>query len=164
MAARARPCAARTRLFGLIVTLNGALRAPPPPIAAASYSTPKNIYSLSNLGRPRQGLFSFHWTTEAVKYEVPCPPRPSQHPSDNNFEVNLCTDATIRPNSFGFFLFSIVFGSFLFVIVFFFSHLHYRHIRHSEFFFVLFFFMNIMSPAPPIAAALILTALLLIYM
>jgi hypothetical protein len=37
----------------------------------ASYSTPKNIYNLSNLGRPRQGLFSFHWTTE--KYEDPCP-------------------------------------------------------------------------------------------
>jgi hypothetical protein len=33
---------------------------------AASYSTPKNIYNLSNLGRPRQGLFSFHWTTEAM--------------------------------------------------------------------------------------------------
>ncbi len=32
-----------------------------------------------NLGLPRQGLFSFHWTTEALKYEVPCPPpRPSQ--------------------------------------------------------------------------------------
>jgi hypothetical protein len=32
MAARARPCAARTRLFELIATGNGALRAPPPPI------------------------------------------------------------------------------------------------------------------------------------
>jgi hypothetical protein len=29
MAARARPCTARTRLFGLINTPNGALRAPP---------------------------------------------------------------------------------------------------------------------------------------
>jgi hypothetical protein len=29
LAARARPCAARTRLFGLINTPNGALRAPP---------------------------------------------------------------------------------------------------------------------------------------
>jgi hypothetical protein len=27
-------------------------------------------YNLSNLGSPRQGLFSFHWTTEVVKYEV----------------------------------------------------------------------------------------------
>jgi hypothetical protein len=24
-------------------------------------------------GCPRHGLFSFHWTTEALKYEVPCP-------------------------------------------------------------------------------------------
>jgi hypothetical protein len=49
--------------------------APPPPdhrSFAASYSTPKNIYMLSNLGRLRQGLFSIHWTTEAM--EVPCPP------------------------------------------------------------------------------------------
>ncbi len=30
LAARARPCAARTRLFGLIATPNGALRAPVP--------------------------------------------------------------------------------------------------------------------------------------
>jgi hypothetical protein len=34
--ARARPCAVRTRLFELIATPNGTLRAP-------SYSTPKNI-------------------------------------------------------------------------------------------------------------------------
>jgi hypothetical protein len=57
-------------------------RCAPPPANrsfAASYSNPKNIYNLSKLGRPRQGLFSFHWTTEAVKYEAPCPPsRPSQ--------------------------------------------------------------------------------------
>ncbi len=31
LAARARPCAARTRLFGFINMPNGALRAPPPP-------------------------------------------------------------------------------------------------------------------------------------
>jgi hypothetical protein len=64
LAAHARPCAARTRLFELIATPNGALRAPPAHRTyAASYSTPKNIYNLSNLGRPHQGLFSFHWTT-----------------------------------------------------------------------------------------------------
>jgi hypothetical protein len=38
----------------------GAAR-PSPPIAA-SYSALKIIYNLLNLGRPRQGLFSFHWT------------------------------------------------------------------------------------------------------
>jgi hypothetical protein len=49
LAARARPCAARTRLFGLIDTPNGALRAPPPPARrsfAVSYSTPNNIYKI----------------------------------------------------------------------------------------------------------------------
>jgi hypothetical protein len=38
-------------------------RCAPPPLHrsfAASYSTPKNIYNLSDLGRLRQGLFSFH--------------------------------------------------------------------------------------------------------
>jgi hypothetical protein len=66
-------------------------RCAPPPAHrsfAASYSTPKNIYNLSNLGRPHQELFSFHWTTEAMKNEDPCPSK-------------LYTDATIRPNFFG---------------------------------------------------------------
>jgi hypothetical protein len=49
----------RTRLFGFIATPNGALRAPPHHSFAASYSTPKSIYNLSNLGRPRPGLLSF---------------------------------------------------------------------------------------------------------
>ncbi len=48
----------------------GAAR-PPPPLAhrsfAASHSTPKNIKNLSNLGRPRQRLFSFHLTTWRLK-------------------------------------------------------------------------------------------------
>ena len=43
---------------------------------ADSYSTPKNIYNLSNLGRPRPGLLSFQWNTEAMKYEVPSPAPP----------------------------------------------------------------------------------------
>jgi hypothetical protein len=47
LAARARPWAARTRLFGLIDTPNGALRAPPARRSfAVSYSTPKNIYKI----------------------------------------------------------------------------------------------------------------------
>jgi hypothetical protein len=72
LASRARPCAARNRLFGFIATPNGALRGPPAHRSfAASYSTPKNIYNLSNLGCPRPGLLSFQWATEAMKYEVP---------------------------------------------------------------------------------------------
>jgi cellulose synthase/poly-beta-1,6-N-acetylglucosamine synthase-like glycosyltransferase len=95
---------ARTRLFELIATPNGALRAPHAHRSfAASYSTPKNIY---NLLPPPARVFSFHWTTEAMKYEGPCPSK-------------LCTDATIRPNFFGLFFFY-SFGPFLFVILFFF--------------------------------------------
>ncbi len=44
---------------------------------AVSYLTPKNIFNLSNLGRPRQGPFSFHRNTEAMKYEVHLPPASS---------------------------------------------------------------------------------------
>jgi hypothetical protein len=75
LAARARPCAARTRLFGLITKPNGALRAPPP-IAASLllFRSPKiDKKKLSNSGRPRDRLFSIQWTTEAMKYEVLCP-------------------------------------------------------------------------------------------
>jgi hypothetical protein len=76
LAARARPCAARTRLFGLLPRQT-ARCAPPLPAHrsfAASYLTPKNILNLSNLGPPRQGPFSFHRNTEAMKYEVHLPP------------------------------------------------------------------------------------------
>jgi hypothetical protein len=41
---------------------------------AVSYFTPKNILNLSNLGHPRQGSFSFHRNTEAMKYVVHLPP------------------------------------------------------------------------------------------
>ncbi len=58
-------------------TKQGAAR-PPPPIAASLLmynSAPKNKLNLSNLGRPNSALFSFHGTTEAMNYEVPCPCR-----------------------------------------------------------------------------------------
>ncbi len=109
--------------FRVHCTSNGALRAPAHRSFAASYSTPKNIYNLSNLGRPCQGLFSFHWTTEAMKYEVPCP-RPTHHsfadPSGNIFGVKLCTDATIRPYFFRFlsFLYSFWIFSFCYSLLF----------------------------------------------
>jgi hypothetical protein len=45
LAARARPCAARTRLFGLINTPNGSLRAPPP--AHRSFAPPPKIKKYS---------------------------------------------------------------------------------------------------------------------
>jgi hypothetical protein len=90
---------------------------------AASYSTPKNIYNLSNLGRPRKGLFSFLWTKEAMKYEVPWPPpiaisliRPAIFFGSNY--VLMRAYAVIFPVSFYFFN---RFLSFLFVILFFFS-------------------------------------------
>jgi hypothetical protein len=65
-----RPCAARTRLFGLIATPNGALRAPPPrPLQLRCFKL-----NLSNWGRPRHGPFPFHRNTETMKYEVHLPP------------------------------------------------------------------------------------------
>jgi hypothetical protein len=101
--------------------------APPPPAHRsfpAYYLTRKNKQNLSNLGRPRQGLFSFHWTTEAMKYYMRSPaPRPAHRSFADPFGNILgskCTVATIRPNFFRFFLFCIAFGSFLFVILFFF--------------------------------------------
>ncbi len=81
----------RARLFGLTATAtatpNGALRAPPPFAASLLLIRPPKINKIyriqaarvrgfpknkcfsssSNLGFPRQGLLSFHWTTEAMK-------------------------------------------------------------------------------------------------
>jgi hypothetical protein len=97
--------------------------APPPAYrsSAVSYFTPKNILNLSNLGRPRQGPFSFHRNTEAMKYEVHLPPAspiaallilPAIFWGQNY--VPVPPYALI----FFWFFFSIVFGSFLFIILF----------------------------------------------
>jgi hypothetical protein len=69
LAARARPCAARTRLFKLIATPNRALRAPPPIAASLLFlcipqvEIKKSRDNLPNSGRPREVLFSFTWKT-----------------------------------------------------------------------------------------------------
>jgi hypothetical protein len=53
------------------------------------------------------GLFSFHGTTEAMKYKVPfpCPTHRSFADPFGNILGSKCTGATIRPNYFRFFLF-----------------------------------------------------------
>jgi hypothetical protein len=102
-----------------------ALRAPPPLTAhcsfAVSYLTPINILNLSNLGRPCQGPFSFHRNTEAMKYEVHLPPA-------SPIAALLFLPAIfwgqyyvpVPPYALKifWFFFSIVFGSFLFIILF----------------------------------------------
>ena len=94
----------------------GAAR-PSPPIAA-SYSALKNIYNLSNLGRSREGFFSVHWTAEAMRSPAPVPP----------IAASLILPAMfwgqkyipVRPYALIFRLFfSLVVGSFPFVILFF---------------------------------------------
>jgi hypothetical protein len=95
----------------------------------AYYSTPKNEQNLSNLCRPHPGLFSFHGTTEAMKYEVscPCPTHRSFADPLGNILGSKCTGATIRPNFFDFsfcnsilFLLSILISSYssLFILLF----------------------------------------------
>ena len=68
-----------------------------PDIGLASYSIISLRYNLSNLGSPSQGLFSFHWTTEVVKYEVPCPPPPHRSFADTSGNILRSTGATICP-------------------------------------------------------------------
>ena len=61
LAARARPCAARTRLFGLIATPNGALRTPhlrPSQLRCFSFDPKKFIKSVE-LGPPTSRAFFF---------------------------------------------------------------------------------------------------------
>ncbi len=76
-------------------------------IGLASYSIISLRYNLSNLDRPRQWLFSFHWTTEVVKYEVPCPPPPHRSFAHTSGNILRSTSATIYPKFFLFFPFFI---------------------------------------------------------
>jgi len=71
-----RARALRAPVFlGSLPRQTGRCAPPPPPCTLPrSYFTPKNILNLSNLCRPRQGPFSFHRNTEAMKYEVHLPP------------------------------------------------------------------------------------------
>jgi hypothetical protein len=105
---------------------------------AASYLTPKNLFYLLNLGRPRQGLFSFHRTTEAMKCEVHLPPAPPIAASlilpAIIWGSKLCTNATIRPN----FLFVFLFYSF-WIFFFLFSSLSSLLFNFFLFFTFLFF-------------------------
>ena len=87
MASRARPCAARTRLFGLIATPNGALRTPRPSQLRCSPKINKIYRTLSLAPRP------------------PPPHRSFADPSGNIVGSKLCTGATTGPNFFRFFLF-----------------------------------------------------------
>jgi hypothetical protein len=90
---------------------------------AASYLTPKILLNLSNLGRPRQGLFSFHRNTEAMKYEVHLHPAPPIAASlilpAIIWGSKLCTGATIRPNLFVFLFYSFWIFSFYYSFPFF---------------------------------------------
>ncbi len=71
MASRARPCAARTRLFGFIATPNGALRAPPPIAASLLLIRPQKIFTIYRTWAAY--VRDFFLSTEAMKYEVPAP-------------------------------------------------------------------------------------------
>ncbi len=77
------------------------------------------------LGPPTSRAFFFPLDHRGYEIWDPLPPRP--RPTHRSFADpfgnilgSKCTDATIRPNFFRFFLFCIAFGSFLFVVLFFF--------------------------------------------
>jgi hypothetical protein len=73
--ARARPCAARPRLFGLIATPNGALRTPPRPsqLRCFLFYSQKYIKSVE-LWLPT--LRAFFFPQEHIGYEILGPPAP----------------------------------------------------------------------------------------
>ncbi len=78
-----RPCAARTLLFELFATPNGALRDPPPSqLCCFSFDPHKYIKSIQLVLPTSKAFFTpldHMQTAEAMKYEVPWP-RPSQLP------------------------------------------------------------------------------------
>ncbi len=77
-----RARALRAPVFLGLLTWKTGRCAPSPPLVAASLfliQPPKIYVKYIELGPPTSRVFSFHWTTEAMKEEVPCPPpRPSQ--------------------------------------------------------------------------------------
>ncbi len=106
-------------------TKQGAARPPAHRSFAAYYSAPRNAKSIE-LWLPTFRAFSFNWTTCRLKRLwnmrslAPClAHRSFPDPSGNILGSKLWTGATKRPNFFRFFLFCRVFGSFLFVILFF---------------------------------------------
>ncbi len=94
LAARARPCAARTRLFGLIATPNGALRAQPPIAASLFLIRPPKIYiKYIELGPPMSKGFFF--PLDHRGYEIGGPLSPAHRsfadPLGNIFGVTIMT-------------------------------------------------------------------------
>ncbi len=113
MAARARPCAARTRLFELIATPNGALRAPPPrPSQLRCFLFEPEKY-IKSIGPPTSRAFFFPLDHRGYEILGPLPPRPAHrsfaYPFDNILG-SKCTGATISNNFFRLFLFCIAFS------------------------------------------------------
>ncbi len=92
----------------------GAARPPPPFAAPLLLIRPPKIFTIYRTWAAH--VKSFHWTTEAMKYEVPCPRPVHRSFSDpsGNIEVKLCTNATIRLKFFGFFSFFHIFWIFPF--------------------------------------------------
>ncbi len=65
--------------FSLMLPQTGRCAPPPPWTSHCCFLfDPQKYIKSIELGPPTSKLFSFHWTTEAKKYEFPCPPPRSQ--------------------------------------------------------------------------------------
>jgi hypothetical protein len=73
----------------------GAARPPAHRSLAASYSSSKKMYYFQKVKLPsgpslgRQGRISFHWTTEALKYNIPHPSLHLSHPISSKLRCTL---------------------------------------------------------------------------
>jgi hypothetical protein len=74
LAARARPCAARTRLFGFIAMPNGALRAPRPSQLRCFLLDPQKYLQSIELGPPTSRAFFFPQRLWNMRSPAPAPP------------------------------------------------------------------------------------------
>jgi hypothetical protein len=166
LAARARPCAARTRLLGFIATPNGALRAPTPPsqLRCFLFDPQKYLHSIK-LGTPTSR--AFFYPLDHRGYEIRSPRLSFSFSSYSSLLILLFLSLLIL---LFLSLLILLFLSLLILLFLYFS--SYLFLSFSSYLFlyfsvrsyvltifILFFFVNIMSPAPPIAASLILTAL-----
>ncbi len=108
---RARPCAARTRLFGLIATPNGALRDPHlrPSQLRCFLFDPKKFIKSVELGSPTSRAFFFPQDHRGYETWGPPAPRPAHRsvadPSGNNLGVKIMNRCHHTPKFFFVFLF-----------------------------------------------------------
>ncbi len=104
--------------LGLLPCQTGRCAPPPRPsqLRCFLFDPQKYLHSIE-LGPPTSRAFFYPLDHRGYEIGIPLPPRPA-HRSGNIFGVKLCTNATRRPNFFGFLFYSFRIFSFCYSLLF----------------------------------------------